>query len=58
MAPGEPLPLYSLLPFAATLLAIAVCPLWIPAWWEHNRNKFAVSVALGLPVAAFYVVRE
>ena len=58
MAHGSPLPLYSALPFVAMLLAIAVCPLWIPHWWEHNRNKLLASCALGLPVAAAYVVRE
>lgn len=58
MAHGSPLPLYSALPFVAMLLAIAVCPLWIPHWWEHNRNKLLASCALGLPVAALYVVRE
>ena len=23
------------------LLAIAVCPLWVPHWWESNRNKLS-----------------
>jgi Na+/H+ antiporter NhaD/arsenite permease-like protein len=40
----------------AMLLAIAVCPLWVPHWWEPNRNKFIVSAALGLPVLAAYGV--
>jgi Na+/H+ antiporter NhaD/arsenite permease-like protein len=46
------------LPFVAMLLAIAVAPLWAPAWWEHNRNKLLLSAALGLPVAALYLARE
>jgi Na+/H+ antiporter NhaD/arsenite permease-like protein len=46
------------LPFAAMLLAIAVCPLWVPHWWESNRNKLIASVVLGLPVLAFYGVRH
>jgi Na+/H+ antiporter NhaD/arsenite permease-like protein len=58
MAPGTPLPLYVVLPFVAMLLAIALCPLWIPTWWEPNRNKFLVSSALGLPVAALYLARD
>ena len=58
MAHGSPLPLYSALPFVAMLLAIALCPLWISHWWEHNRNKLLASCALGLPVAALYLVRE
>ena len=51
-------PVYSVLPFAAMLLAIAVCPLWVPHWWESNRNKLLASAVLGLPVLAFYGVRH
>ena len=51
-------PVFFVLPFVAMLLAIAVCPLWIPHWWESNRNKFFVSAALGLPVLAVYGVRH
>ena len=40
------------------LLAIAVCPLWVPHWWEPNRNKFIVAAALGLPVLAVYGVNH
>jgi len=40
------------------LLAIAVCPLWIPRWWEANRNKLVVSAVLGLPILALYLVRR
>jgi len=46
------------LPFVAMLLAIAVCPLWVPHWWESNWNKMVASAALGLPVLAFYGVRH
>jgi Na+/H+ antiporter NhaD/arsenite permease-like protein len=46
------------LPFAAMLFAIAVCPLWVPHWWESNWNKVIASAALGLPVLAFYGVRH
>ena len=52
------LPVYSIVPFAAMLLAIAVCPLWNPHWWESNRNKLVVACALGLPVAGFYAARH
>jgi Na+/H+ antiporter NhaD/arsenite permease-like protein len=51
-------PVYGVLPFVAMLLAIAVCPLWVPHWWESNRNKFFVAAALGLPVLAAYGVRH
>ena len=40
------------------LLAIAVFPLWIPRWWEPNRNKLAVSLLLGLPILALYAARR
>jgi Na+/H+ antiporter NhaD/arsenite permease-like protein len=53
-----PLPLYSVLPFVAMLLAIAFCPLWLPHWWESNRNKLVVSGVLGAPVLLLYLVRE
>jgi Na+/H+ antiporter NhaD/arsenite permease-like protein len=49
-------PLYSVLPFTALLLAIAVCPLWVPHWWDQHRNKFFAVAALGLPVLAAYGV--
>ena len=44
------------LPFACLLMAIALFPL-IPRlshWWEHNRSKLAVSLALGLIVCGYY----
>jgi Na+/H+ antiporter NhaD/arsenite permease-like protein len=53
-----PLPLYTLLPFVAMLLAIAFLPLWLPHWWEPNRNKLLVAAALGAPVLALYLARE
>jgi Na+/H+ antiporter NhaD/arsenite permease-like protein len=53
-----PLPVYAVVPFVAMLLAIAVCPLWIPPWWESNRNKFVVACALGLPVVGLYAERH
>jgi Na+/H+ antiporter NhaD/arsenite permease-like protein len=52
------LPIATVLPFAAMLLAIAICPLWVPHWWEPNRNKLIVSVVLGLPILTLYLVRE
>ncbi len=44
---------YSVLPFVAMLLSIAVLPLISSTeeWWEHNRNKLIVAVGLGVPVA-------
>jgi Na+/H+ antiporter NhaD/arsenite permease-like protein len=54
----NPPPLYSVLPFVAMLLAIAVCPLWVPHWWESNRNKLLASAVLGVPVLVFYTARQ
>ena len=47
-----------MLPFVAMLLAIAICPLRVPHWWEANRNKFLVAFALGAPVLVLYLRRE
>jgi Na+/H+ antiporter NhaD/arsenite permease-like protein len=51
-------PVYTVVPFVLMLLAIAVFPLWIPHWWEPNRNKLLVASALGLPILALYAVRQ
>jgi Na+/H+ antiporter NhaD/arsenite permease-like protein len=40
------------------LLAIALCPLWAPHWWESNRNKLVVAAALGAPVLVLYLMRQ
>lgn len=52
------LALYAVLPFVGMLSAIAACPLWAPRWWERNLNKLLLSCGLGLPVFAFYLVRQ
>ncbi len=52
------LPLFTVAPFVAMLLAIAVFPLWVPHWWESNRNKLVVSLLLGLPILALYAARR
>ena len=53
-----PLPVYAVAPFVAMLLAIAVCPLWVPHWWGSNRNKLVVACVLGLPVVGVYALRR
>jgi Na+/H+ antiporter NhaD/arsenite permease-like protein len=45
-------------PFAMMLAAIALGPALAPHAWESNRNRLLVSLALGLPIAAVYLVRE
>jgi len=50
---GNVLPLWSVMPFVLTLLAIALLPLFAGHWWEHNRNKAIVGAVIALPVVAF-----
>ena len=54
--PGPP-PVYTAIPFVVMLLAIALCPLAVPEWWEPNRHKLIVSAVLGAPILAFYLAR-
>ena len=49
----EGIPWWTVLPFAALLLAIAVLPLAAPHFWEKNRWKAVVAAALALPVAGW-----
>ena len=50
---GSVVPVWSVVPFALMLLAIAVLPLVTPHWWHHNRNRALVSLALGVPMVAW-----
>jgi Na+/H+ antiporter NhaD/arsenite permease-like protein len=52
---GAELPLWTVLPFVALLLCIAVLPLAAGHWWEHNRNKAIVSILLALIVAVYLI---
>jgi Na+/H+ antiporter NhaD/arsenite permease-like protein len=47
------LPIWSVLPFVAILLCIAVLPLATPHWWEHNTNRAIIAFVLAAPVAAY-----
>jgi Na+/H+ antiporter NhaD/arsenite permease-like protein len=55
---AQPPALYTVLPFVAMLMAIAVCPLAVPHWWESNRNKLVVALVLGAPILVMYLGRE
>jgi Na+/H+ antiporter NhaD/arsenite permease-like protein len=55
---GHRLPMWSVLPFAAMLLAIAVLPLVAGRLWEHNRNKAVLSAILGVPVAIWIALLD
>ena len=50
---GKDLGLWTMLPFAATLLCIALLPLFAGHWWEHNRNKGIVAAVFAIPVAVY-----
>jgi len=50
---GATLPLYTIVPFALMLLAIALLPLSVPEWWDHNRNKGIVAALCAGPVALY-----
>src|SRR5262245_10115432 len=50
---GAQLPLWTLLPFAGMLLAIALLPLATPHFWEHDRNRALVAAAFALPVLVY-----
>ena len=58
MSAGAAPPVVAVVPFVLMLLAIAVCPLWAPQWWEPNRHKLAVGVLLGAPVLVLYLLRR
>ncbi len=50
----EPIPpAWSVVPFAAYLLAIAVVPLFAGHFWESHRNKLAVAAVASLPVLVY-----
>lgn len=49
------IPVWSLTPFVLMLGAIAVFPLTLNHWWEHNRNKLIIAIALSVPIAIWLV---
>lgn len=52
---GQTLSLATVLPFVALLLCIAIFPLAMPHWWEHNTNKGIIVALLSVPLAAFLI---
>jgi Na+/H+ antiporter NhaD/arsenite permease-like protein len=44
-------------PFILMLLAIAVCPLTVPHWWESHGHKALVAVLLGGPIAGYLLLQ-
>jgi Na+/H+ antiporter NhaD/arsenite permease-like protein len=55
VALGLFLPVWSVLPFAGLLLAIALCPLLAPSFWARHFGK--VCLGFGLPVAGYFLLR-
>jgi Na+/H+ antiporter NhaD/arsenite permease-like protein len=53
---GSVLPVWTVLPFVLLLLSIAILPLAVSHWWEHNRNKAIVSALLAIPFAAYLLL--
>ena len=51
-------PMWSVIPFIALLLSMAVIPMVLPQWWDKNRNKAILSIVLSLPVLAIVVPCE
>jgi len=50
------LPVWTIAPFAALLLVIAIAPLAVPHRWEHNSVKAVVAGVLSVPVAAYFLL--
>lgn len=48
-------PLWASVPFLIMLLFIAIGPLFFHHWWEENKNKLIVSLALGIPTAIWLI---
>ena len=53
----EPPPLWTVIPFALLLGAIAILPLlpWTEHWWEDNKSRFMVAAILGVLTLAYYL---
>lgn len=54
----EQVDLYASLPFAIMLLFIAIGPLFFERWWENNRNKLIVALALSIPTFFYLASRN
>lgn len=48
-------PLWASVPFLIMLLFIAIGPLFFHHWYEENKNKLIVSLALGIPTAIWLI---
>jgi Na+/H+ antiporter NhaD/arsenite permease-like protein len=55
MSLGAELPVWTIVPFAGTLLSIALLPLFAPHFWEKNGNKAIVSAIFAVPVVIYLI---
>src|SRR4051812_48886740 len=55
-APGFAPPLWSVVPYVALLLAIAILPLTAPHFWHDLRNQTLASFACALPVVGYLLL--
>ncbi len=44
--------------FVILLLGIAILPLAVEHWWEHNKNKGIFAGLLSLPVLVYYLMND
>ena len=51
------MPALWMIPFGVMLLVIAIGPIIAPKLWESNLTKLIVSIALGIPVTVFMLVK-
>jgi Na+/H+ antiporter NhaD/arsenite permease-like protein len=52
------IPMWAMIPFVLMLLTIAIGPLMFSHWWEENKNKLIVSLALGIPTAIWLISQQ
>jgi len=46
---------WTVIPFIVMLLVIAVAPLALPEFWESNKNKLYVTLAIAIPTAILLI---
>src|SRR5687768_6404064 len=57
LAAGFEAPVWSVAPYAALLLAIAVLPLTAPRFWHAARNQALVTALFTVPLAAWLLAQ-
>ncbi len=48
-------PIWAVIPFALTLLGIAIIPLVAHHWWESNRNRAMFAWIIAIPTAIWWI---